>query len=48
MSFSETTEYPDQTVIVDGIGITHFIPRPSPAKGRAKRQKKEADDEKTG
>jgi hypothetical protein len=48
MSFSETTEYPDQIVIVDSIGITHFIPRPSPPKGRAKRQKKEAGDGKTG
>jgi hypothetical protein len=47
MSFSETTEYPDQIVIVDGIGITHFISRPSPPKARAKKQKKEADHEKT-
>ena len=27
MSFSEEKEYDDQIVIVDGIGITHFIPR---------------------
>jgi hypothetical protein len=48
MSFSETTEYSDQIVIVDSIGITHFITRPSPPKARAKRQKKEADGEKAG
>jgi hypothetical protein len=27
LSFSEEKEYDDQIVIVDGIGITHFIPR---------------------
>ncbi len=31
MSFSEEKEYDDQIVIVDGIGITHFIPRRPPA-----------------
>lgn len=31
MSFSEEKEYADQIVIVDGIGITHFIPRRPPA-----------------
>jgi hypothetical protein len=30
MSFSEQTDYADQIVIVDGIGITHFIPRRIP------------------
>lgn len=42
MSFSEETEYDDQIVIVDGIGITHFIPRRAPAQKQApaKRQKK--------
>jgi hypothetical protein len=42
LSFSEETEYDDQIVIVDGIGITHFIPRrePSQKAGQAKKQKK--------
>jgi hypothetical protein len=31
LSFSEETIYSDQIVIVDGIGITHFIPRRAPA-----------------
>lgn len=41
MSFSEEKEYDDQIVIVDGIGITHFIPRRPPARKAApERQKK--------
>jgi hypothetical protein len=42
LSFSVETEYDDQIVIVDGIGITHFIPRRAPAQraAPAKRQKK--------
>ncbi len=39
MSFSEETEYDDQIVIVDGIGITHFIPRRSPAQKEAPAKK---------
>ena len=39
MSFSEETVYSDQIVIVDGIGITHFIPR-RPAAGKAAPEKK--------
>lgn len=35
MSFSEETVYNDQIVIVDGIGITHFIPRRPPAEKTA-------------
>jgi hypothetical protein len=44
MSFSEETEYDDQIVIVDGIGITHFIPRRLPAQKEApaKRQKRKS------
>jgi hypothetical protein len=42
MSFSEEKEYDDQIVIVDGIGITHFIPRRAPARKAetAKKQKR--------
>ena len=42
MSFSEEKEYDDQIVIVDGIGITHFIPRHRSAEKEApaKKQKK--------
>jgi predicted ferric reductase len=38
LSFSEEKQYDDQIVIVDGIGITHFIPRrkPEPAKKEKK------------
>ena len=45
MSFSEETEYDDQIVIVDGIGITHFIPRKLPAQKAApiKKQKKKSE-----
>jgi len=35
LSFSEEKEYDDQIVIVDGIGITHFIPRHAPARNAA-------------
>jgi len=35
LSFSEETVYSDQIVIVDGIGITHFIPRRAPAQKAA-------------
>jgi len=35
LSFSQETEYDDQIVIVDGIGITHFIPRRPPAQKAA-------------
>ena len=40
MSFSEETVYSDQIVIVDGIGITHFIPR-RPAAEKASPEKKQ-------
>lgn len=42
MSFSEEKQYADQIVIVDGIGITHFIPRRAPSQNAApeKKQKK--------
>ena len=42
MSFSEQKDYEDQIVIVDGIGITHFIPRRAPDQKAApvKKQKK--------
>jgi len=42
LSFSEETEYADQIVIVDGIGITHFIPKRAPAQKQppVKKQKK--------
>jgi hypothetical protein len=42
LSFSQETEYEDQIVIVDGIGITHFIPRRAAARKPAplKKQKK--------
>ena len=40
MSSSEETVYNDQIVIVDGIGITHFIPR-RPAPEKAVPQKKQ-------
>jgi hypothetical protein len=42
LSFSEEKEYDDQIVIVDGIGITHFIPRHPPAQkaAPAKKQKR--------
>ena len=30
MSFSEEKEYADQIVIVDSIGVTHFIRRRAP------------------
>jgi len=44
MSFSEETEYDDQIVIVDGIGITHFIPRRVPHQKAApvKKQKRKS------
>ncbi len=44
MSFSEEKEYDDQIVIVDGIGITHFIPRrPAAEKAApAKKQKRKS------
>jgi hypothetical protein len=32
LSFSEQKDYDDQIVIVDGIGITHFIPRRASSK----------------
>jgi hypothetical protein len=42
LSFSEETVYSDQIAIVDGIGITHFIPRRSMVEkaAPAKKQKK--------
>jgi hypothetical protein len=42
LSFSQETVYDDQIVIVDGIGITHFIPRKLPAAKAApvKKEKK--------
>jgi len=42
LSFSEEKEYDDQIVIVDGIGITHFIPRRAPAEkaSPAKKQRR--------
>lgn len=41
MPFSEEKEYDDQIVIVDGIGITHFIPRrKSPEKPEPERRRK--------
>jgi hypothetical protein len=45
LSFSEEKEYDDQIVIVDGIGITHFIPRRAPAQkaAPAKKQKKKKE-----
>lgn len=44
MSFSEETVYSDQIVIVDGIGITHFIPRRPVVKkaAPAKKQKRKS------
>jgi len=44
LSFSEETEYADQIVIVDGIGITHFIPRRAvpEKKAPAKKSKKKS------
>jgi hypothetical protein len=39
LSFSQETEYDDQIVIVDGIGITHFIPRRAPAQKAAPAKK---------
>ena len=44
LSFSEETVYSDQIVIVDGIGITHFIPRrPAAEKAApAKKQKRKS------
>jgi hypothetical protein len=41
LSFSEEKEYDDQIVIVDGIGITHFIPRRVPAQKAAPPVKKQ-------
>lgn len=35
LSFSERKDYDDQIVIVDGLGITHFIPRRAPAQKAA-------------
>jgi hypothetical protein len=47
LSFSEEKEYDDQIVIVDGIGITHFIPRrppaQNPAPAKTRKQKKKGD-----
>jgi hypothetical protein len=40
LSFSEEKEYDDQIVIVDGIGVTHFIPRRAPAQKTAPAKKK--------
>jgi len=42
MSFSEEKEYSDQIVIVDSIGVTHFIRRRAPAQKAApvKKQRK--------
>jgi hypothetical protein len=42
LSFSEEKEYDDQIVIVDGIGVTHFIPRRASTQeaAPAKKQKK--------
>jgi hypothetical protein len=51
LPFSEETEYEDQIVIVDGIGITHFIPRRVPAQKPApmkKRRKGSGDAGATG
>jgi len=44
VSLSIETEYDDQIVIVDGIGITHFIPRRAPAQKEApaKKQKRKS------
>jgi len=44
LSFSEEKEYDDQIVIVDGIGITHFIPRRRLAEKEppAKKQRKKS------
>jgi hypothetical protein len=39
LSFSEEKEYDDQIVIVDGIGVTHFIPRRAPARKGAPAKK---------
>jgi hypothetical protein len=39
LSFSEGKQYDDQIVIVDGIGITHFIPRRPPAEKAAPAKK---------
>ncbi len=47
MSFSEVTEYDDQTVIVDGIGITHFIPRRAPVQKAAPRKKQKRKEKTT-
>ncbi len=44
MSLSEEKEYDDQIVIVDGIGITHFIPRRSPAPKAAPERKQKRRD----
>ena len=44
MSSSEEKEYDDQIVIVDGIGITHFIPRRSRSEAApAKKQKRKKE-----
>jgi hypothetical protein len=45
LSFSEEKEYDDQIVIVDGIGITHFIPRRASAQKAApsKKQKRKKE-----
>ena len=40
MSFSEEKEYDDQIVIVDGLGITHFIPRRPPAKAAPEKKER--------
>jgi hypothetical protein len=44
VSLSIETEYDDQIVIVDGIGITHFIPRrlPPQKEAPAKKQKRKS------
>jgi hypothetical protein len=39
VSLTQETVYDDQIVIVDGIGITHFIPRRSPAQKEAPAKK---------
>jgi hypothetical protein len=45
LSFSEEKEYDDQIVIVDGIGITHFIPRRAPAQKAAPAKKQKSKRE---
>jgi len=39
LSFSEEKVYDDQIVIVDSIGVTHFITRRAPAKKEAPTKK---------